>query len=398
MNILQICFVYPPSFSGYGRQLQTINKEIAKSKNDVNIQVLTCFDKRYHSKNKTHCSITVNALFSNGRTSYKREGGLFYFFCLFAPLIFVRLFYKADLIHVVKAGPEAFLTLLIAKILRKNVIIKVAQDEMDSHNLKGIKKSFRKLRFNVITKATKVIAISTKIKKDLIKVGIVPKKIVSIPNAVDSNKFKPINYVQKGELRKNIFKDHNEDLESALHFLYLGSISRRKGVRDLLNALKYLKSTSKIVIGFVGPDYNEIKDFRNILDDINSSKDNISVYYKSFTENPQKFIQMSDCLILPSHSEGLPNVVLESLSCGVPVLVSDIPIHKEIITKDIGTIFSVGSEVDLLEKMNQIIINKEKLLEQGLNARELVEKKYSSKEIAISYYSLYKHCKADENK
>lgn len=75
--------------------------------------------------------------------------------------------------------------------------------------------------------------------------------------------------------------------------------------------------------------------------------------------NPWTYIAQSDCLLLPSRWEGMPNVVLEALACGTPVIatkdangVAEIKEHGQ---EDVVTIVNtVRDMVKLLPKMNKL--------------------------------------------
>jgi glycosyltransferase involved in cell wall biosynthesis len=55
------------------------------------------------------------------------------------------------------------------------------------------------------------------------------------------------------------------------------------------------------------------------------------VFLKGTTDNPEKILSDADVALMPSESEGFAIAVTEALSMGVPVVASDIPIHKEIL-------------------------------------------------------------------
>lgn len=56
-----------------------------------------------------------------------------------------------------------------------------------------------------------------------------------------------------------------------------------------------------------------------------------NVHFMGKRSDVSLFLQNSDAFISASDSEGLPNAVLEALACGCPVILSDIPQHREIL-------------------------------------------------------------------
>ena len=84
----------------------------------------------------------------------------------------------------------------------------------------------------------------------------------------------------------------------------------------------------------------------------------------------------------------MPNAVLEAMSCNLPVLLSKIEPHKEILySKN-----NIGSLIDLKkDNLINIIKNLEKkdLKTIGKNAREVIENKFSDKKMSLNYQRLY---------
>ncbi len=93
-------------------------------------------------------------------------------------------------------------------------------------------------------------------------------------------------------------------------------------------------------------------------------------------------------LVHPSENEGLPITVLQAMSYARPVLVSDIPEHKEVIS-DEHFWFSNTDVYSLAEKIVELIKNPGLLKEKGEKNKELVEKNYNWKDIAKQTIALY---------
>ena len=80
-----------------------------------------------------------------------------------------------------------------------------------------------------------------------------------------------------------------------------------------------------------------------------------NIKYLGHIEQPLKYLQASDFLISASVSEGLPNTVLESLACGIPVILSDIEPHREILEEgNVGIIFDYYSKASLENALNEL--------------------------------------------
>ncbi|WP_412494925.1 glycosyltransferase family 4 protein [Vibrio cyclitrophicus] len=373
MRIMQICYCFPPSFSGYGKQLSTVNKAFVRQRKDASILLITAYRTEISGKNYHSCS-----LFPFLRPKNKfLEKISFYVFCALLPILILKNKNKLDLLHIIKAGPEAAIGVTLAKLISVPVIIKIAQDEID-YDLESI--SFlRRSRIKILRKADFFISLSRKISLNLERLGILNNKVVSIANSVDATRFVFEN--KKITLRKELYPEFFD----RKIYTFVGSICKRKGVEDFLNALSIIDNKFPIHVNLIGPNYNDISDFEKKVEQI-KARENITIDVIGKVEDAVPFIYSSDYFVLPSYSEGMPNVVLEALSCGIPVIVSDIPVCREIVNDTNGIIFET-SNVDSLAKAildidlinwDEIVISQSALLN------------YSSDVISEKYYALYK--------
>ena len=95
---------------------------------------------------------------------------------------------------------------------------------------------------------------------------------------------------------------------------------------------------------------------------------------KNLHQNVNEYLKSSDVYVSTSKSEGMPNGVLEAMATGLPVILSDIEQHKEILDRDnrIGYLYAHDNKEDLSQKMKKIITD---------NISELSERSYDSAHI-----------------
>lgn len=141
------------------------------------------------------------------------------------------------------------------------------------------------------------------------------------------------------------YPTQDEDIE----FLYIGRLMRAKGIDELLSAAKrvyelYPKATFNIV-GFAEAEYE---------DELNQDYPN--VIFHGPQEDIKPFLKQAHALVLPSHHEGLANVLLEAASIGRPVIASDIPGCIETFEdRQSGIAFMVKNEMSLFEALIEFI-------------------------------------------
>jgi glycosyltransferase involved in cell wall biosynthesis len=199
-------------------------------------------------------------------------------------------------------------------------------------------------------------------------------KVAVIPNGVD---------VQ-------MFVDNNERmmLEGDPSILYVGQLSKLKGLDILIQAIAKLRSEFPniklhIVGGgsgsyFVAQAKKEGIE-KNLIFHGLTLHSILPTYYKS-----------ADICIFPSRHEGFGIVILEAMASGIPVIASDIPSFRETISDGIdGELFKAGDADALSNKISALIQNPYLRKELSRKAFEKA-KSYSWENVADKYVSLYK--------
>ena len=200
---------------------------------------------------------------------------------------------------------------------------------------------------------------------------------------VDVKKFKINNKIKKELRKKNNFTSQD------LVFLYLGRICKDKGLIDLANAyLTLLKKYEKIKLIFIGPaEDNTLENLKKIFLDKFEDK----VFFKSFTNEPEKDLLLADVFVLPSYREGFGVSVIEAASLGIPSIGSNIHgIQDAIIDNETGFLYKVKDQYDLSVKMEYFIKYPLLRKEMGLNAKKRVEKEFTQEIILSKFINYYK--------
>ncbi len=110
--------------------------------------------------------------------------------------------------------------------------------------------------------------------------------------------------------------------------------------------------------------------------------------FRGFVKNVKDYLHASDYLISASLSEGMPNAVLEALSCGLGVVLSDISPHKEIVGGGyFGEIFETKNPSDLKNKILKML-NKD-YEKVSYEAKRRVREDFDAKKNSFKYQKLY---------
>lgn len=167
-----------------------------------------------------------------------------------------------------------------------------------------------------------------------------------------------------------------------IHFLFIGRIMREKGINELLDAIKILRSRySNIELhlcGFLEEDYaNQIQKME---------RDGMLIYH-GMVDDIRYLIKQAHCIVLPSYHEGMSNALLEAASCGRPLIASDVSGCKEIIIEsENGFLVSPADSISLKKAMEKfILLDYGSMKAMGINSRHFVEKHFDRKDIVSAY-------------
>lgn len=197
-----------------------------------------------------------------------------------------------------------------------------------------------------------------------------------IQNGVDINKYHPVNIERKRELRQKLGIPTNK-----LVYISTGHHSAIKNPEMILNGFlnhEYVESTHLIFLG-EGELTQKIKKIAN---------DASNVQFTGRVNNVEDFLKASDIFVTASHTEGLPNALLEAMSCNLGVIASSISPHREVLDNQSITkqLFSVASIEELVESFNSIT---KKYANSNNSNRKNIEEKFSSQIMTLKYQELY---------
>lgn len=131
--------------------------------------------------------------------------------------------------------------------------------------------------------------------------------------------------------------------ETYTNYVFVGRINRVKGLDVLIEAFaKVVKGNDMIRLYIVGK-YSETDSYyQSLLQQASKLKIQDKIVYTGFTDNPYKYIKYADCFVLPSRVEGLPNVLLDAMYLGVPVVATrSVPVIDRIVPNEKGIVVDV---------------------------------------------------------
>jgi glycosyltransferase involved in cell wall biosynthesis len=211
--------------------------------------------------------------------------------------------------------------------------------------------------------------------RELSNYGITLKEITVVGNAVDEKEFIPI----RGNVQRKKY------------VLYTGVLRARKGLFDLLECTKHVcrvYSDVKFVICGAGPFSKKLRE------KVRAKKLEKHVILLGYVKRKRlvELYQNATVHVVPSHYEGLPTVLLEAMSCGLPVVATDVGGSSDVISTGVnGLLVPPRSPKEMAEAILQLLDDNELRAQIGNNARKTIEQFYTWDKLADNMIKCYKN-------
>jgi len=240
-----------------------------------------------------------------------------------------------DLVHVHVAYSAGLFALYLKK--RKGLEYVISEHDgiyMPNYDNYHVAGRFEKKIVPVIYhNAKKVHAVSKSLGNALVDLKLATSDPIVIPNVVDTKTFQP-----------------KEKLSGAgFSFIHVSSLINQKNPEGMIEALSIVKKKrSDFVLKIIGPPKEKLK---KLVKELSLEKEIIFMGEMRYPD-VAKEINNSDAMIHFTRYETFGCVIAESLCCGVPVIVSDLDVTKELVTDKIDGLLVEESNVrDLADKI-----------------------------------------------
>ncbi len=171
--------------------------------------------------------------------------------------------------------------------------------------------------------------------------------------------------------------------EDAVFFVFIGRITRDKGVRELLDAFASLRAEAgkpPVALALVGGTEDDAVEGRDLPD----------VLSPGFQQDIRPWLEAADAFVLPSYREGFPNALLQAGAMGLPSVATDICGCNEIIDDGKnGLLVRARCAKELARAMATLRDDPEKRRAMGERAAQLVAEKFDNRivwEALLQFY------------
>lgn len=216
----------------------------------------------------------------------------------------------------------------------------------------------------IIIKSDQVIVIDRTSYKTLIDQGF--KNISIVPNPVAPELIKSINNIQPRKIKLRTI-------------LFVGHVVKTKGVFELVMSCKSISNIKLMLIGSVE---RQIKEELETIGGIDC-KSWLNITGDMPYDDVIKEMMQCDIFVLPTYTEGFPNVILESMACGCAIVSTTVGAIPEMVDDEnghkCGILVKPRNRQELRDAICNLLTDESRKEQMRLCAYNLVRKKYSMK-------------------
>ncbi|MBU0566520.1 glycogen synthase [bacterium] len=256
-----------------------------------------------------------------------------------------------------------------------------------------------------IESADAIIAVSKEMKDDIVRLfDVDPKKISVIYNGIDTDEYKKV------QTRDSLIENGiNPDIP---YVLFVGRITRQKGIIHLVNAIKYINEDVQVILCAGQPDTEEIGiEMEEGVQKVQEKRKNVVWIRKWLPKKPMiEIFSNAAVFCCPSIYEPFGLINLEAMACGTAVVASAVGGIKEVVEHG-KTGYLVEFEQhkespfeaispdqfsrDIASSINKLMDDEHLRKEMGEAGRKRAEAFFSWKTIAKETLELYNRLKAE---
>jgi glycosyltransferase involved in cell wall biosynthesis len=248
--------------------------------------------------------------------------------------------YRFDLIDAHYFYPDGVAAVILGRIFRKPVIVTGRGTDI---NWIPKYRMPRRLIVHAALRADAVITVCEALKGALIALGVPGNKITSLRNGVDLDLFRPDDR-QMWRARLGV---------SGTTLVYVGHLIKRKGHDLVIRAVAELDNVNLLIVG----EGKENAFLKSLVQKLGIT-DRVTFLGAVPQETLRSIYSAADALVLASSREGWPNVLLEAMACGTPVIASPVWGTPEVVTApEAGVLMRERTPAGLVQAFHALFAN-----------------------------------------
>lgn len=287
--------------------------------------------------------------------------------------------HRYSIIHTFQVGYCSAFAISIGNLLRKKTVLNLSGSGHSGDIKRNSRTPWGIIFLLLCRRAKQIVALNREMIKELHTVFYKDNFITLIPNGVNVWAYQK-NY-QRSTLRKKL------GIGAEKIILYTGRLAQEKGVDFLVRAYATVAPSFLTRLYILG-DGPERKKLKALIEQLQISD---RVVMLPAVEEVLSFLQIADIFVMPSHSEGISNSILEAMACGVPVIATGTPGNVDLIEDGVtGLLVPPGDITEMSAALTTLLTNSEKAQNLSRQAHNMVQHNYDIGIMVNRYIALYK--------
>jgi glycosyltransferase involved in cell wall biosynthesis len=231
----------------------------------------------------------------------------------------------------------------------------------------------RLMRTRLARRAAAIVCNSSDGKSYWLAQGVADHRLHVIPNGIG---FSVMGSVDRPMTDRNF----------GMRLIYAGRLTSSKNVDLVIEALAQIKHHERIFLLIAG----EGPEKANLMAMVKRFGLSKTVTFAGLLPSRELWAQMkaADAFVSLSSYEGMPNCVCEAVACGLPVILSDIPAHRNLLADDAAFLVSVNSIGEVKDQILHVLRDSR---DAGLRAVRALQRlqDFTTESVAAKYVNVY---------
>jgi len=284
-----------------------------------------------------------------------------------------------SLIHAHWLFPTGDAAILLARDLGIPVVVSARGSDVHTYPAANPRVAGRTRK--VIETADRVTAVSDELAGQVTEMAASRRPVVTVRGGVDTERFYPME--EKEHLRAELGLPVD-----GTGFISVCRLNRNKGVFELIQAFQRTSAAFEDAWLVLVGDGPEAEALRQIVSE-SGLEDRVIFAGVRPNELIPKWLNAADVFVLASHAEGLPNVLLEAMACGLPVVATKVGGAEEATGAGSGLLVNPADADDLATAMQSLAGSRILRQRMGDTARDRIGEHFQWSRVADEYISIY---------
>ena len=171
--------------------------------------------------------------------------------------------------------------------------------------------------------------------------------------------------------------------------LYVGKVIPAKRIEWLMNGMEQVPSSRLVIVGGYREEHYGDAYYQSLLRAYPAVATRTTFVGEVPSPRVGPYLAAADVFAFPSSFEGMPNAVMEAMAVGLPVVASDIPAHRWLLSEG-RTGFLVRSAGEMGETIERLLTDRDLCARLGVASREFVREHLSMDGVRDRYLALYR--------